>query len=137
MLEQKGVEECKFRPEINRGVPNFEMEENAMLLKGMAKHVQQMENARKAKREISEKNKKYEKQNSDLKNSLNSKKKMIQELIDANEKFKDKIIELEKQNKVQKAKKNEELKKLREKQEMKECMDELSLMQRTLLYTEQ
>lgn len=56
MIEKRKDVECKFKPEINHEVPNFETKE-PMLMKGMAKHLEQMEKARKAKREKEEREK--------------------------------------------------------------------------------
>ncbi len=50
MLHTKNNTECKFQPEINRAVPNYENKEPIMI-KGFAKYLEQMEKARKAKRD--------------------------------------------------------------------------------------
>ena len=55
-LARKDVVECKFQPEINRNVPNFE-NKTPMLMKGMARYLDQMEKARKAKRDKEEREK--------------------------------------------------------------------------------
>ena len=55
-LARKDVTECKFQPEINKNVPNFE-NKTPMLMKGMARYLDQMEKARKAKRDKEEREK--------------------------------------------------------------------------------
>jgi hypothetical protein len=50
------VKECKFKPEINNS-PNFDFKE-PIVIKGFARHLEQMEKARKAKREKEEREKK-------------------------------------------------------------------------------
>jgi hypothetical protein len=55
-LENKERSELKFKPEINKQKPNFENAE-PIIVKGLAKHLEQMEKARKAKRDKEEREK--------------------------------------------------------------------------------
>lgn len=50
------MKECKFHPEIKKEMPNYESKE-PIIIKGFAKHLDQMEKARKAKREKEEREK--------------------------------------------------------------------------------
>lgn len=56
MLENKDNKECKFQPEINREVPNYDSNE-PIIIKGFSKYIDQMEKARKAKRDKEEREK--------------------------------------------------------------------------------
>ena len=55
-MEDREMLECKFHPEIKKEVPNYETKEPIMM-KGFAKHLDQMEKARKAKRDKEEREK--------------------------------------------------------------------------------
>ncbi len=44
------MRECKFRPDINKDIPRYDNKE-PMVMKGLARHMEQMEKARKAKRD--------------------------------------------------------------------------------------
>ena len=50
MKEDKDIEQCNFSPSINKRMPDFESNQ-PMYMKGMAKYLEQMENARQAKRD--------------------------------------------------------------------------------------
>lgn len=52
-LEESQLKAYNFKPELNKGVPNFENKEPIMM-KGYAKHIEQMEKAKKAKRDKEE-----------------------------------------------------------------------------------
>ena len=55
-MNEKDMQECKFHPEIRKDVPNYEVKEPIMI-KGFAKYIDQMEKARKAKRDKEEREK--------------------------------------------------------------------------------
>lgn len=56
LMEEKSLQECKFQPEINRELPNYEVKEPIMM-KGFSRYLEQMERARKAKRDKEEREK--------------------------------------------------------------------------------
>lgn len=49
-IDERDYKECKFRPEINKDKTTFENKE-PLVMKGFARHIDQMEKARKAKRD--------------------------------------------------------------------------------------
>lgn len=102
VLVKKDVAECKFQPEINKSVPNFESNK-PMVMKGMAKYLEQMEKARKAKRDKEEREKEV--------------------FITGENWSRDNLITVPKPFKLsyQNIKKKDDIKKQRELQEMKEC----------------
>ncbi len=55
-MEDAEKKKLNFKPELNKGVPDFENKEPIMM-KGYAKHLDQMEKARKAKRDKEEREK--------------------------------------------------------------------------------
>jgi len=55
-MEEKNMQECKFQPDIKKDTPNYDTKE-PIVMKGFAKHIEQMENARKAKRDKEEREK--------------------------------------------------------------------------------
>ncbi len=55
-MEEKNMQECKFHPDIKKDAPNYDVKEPIMM-KGFAKHIEQMEKARKAKRDKEEREK--------------------------------------------------------------------------------
>lgn len=56
VVEEKSKQECIFKPQINKEKPNYDSNE-PILIKGFAKHLDQMEKARKAKRDKIEREK--------------------------------------------------------------------------------
>ena len=50
LQENKDIEQCNFTPEINKEIPNYE-NNKPIYMKGMARYLNQMEKARKAKRD--------------------------------------------------------------------------------------
>ena len=102
VLVKKDVAECKFQPQINKSVPNFESNK-PMVMKGMAKYLEQMEKARKAKRDKEEREKEV--------------------FITGENWSRDNLITVPKPFKLsyQNIKKKDDIKKQRELQEMKEC----------------
>jgi len=56
LMEEKNMQECKFQPDIKKDTPNYDTKE-PIVMKGFAKHIEQMENARKAKRDKEEREK--------------------------------------------------------------------------------
>lgn len=102
VLVKKDVAECKFQPEINKSIPNFESNK-PMVMKGMAKYLEQMEKARKAKRDKEEREKEV--------------------FITGENWSRDNLITVPKPFKLsyQNIKKKDDIKKQRELQEMKEC----------------
>lgn len=101
-MEKKDIAECKFKPEINKNAPNFE-NNKPMLMKGMSRYLEQMEKARKAKRDKEEREKEV--------------------FITGENWSRDNLITVPKPFKLsyQNAKKKDEAKRDRECQEMKEC----------------
>ena len=55
-MENMNLQECRFKPEINDS-PKFDFKEPIMI-KGFARHLEQMEKARKMKRDKEEREKK-------------------------------------------------------------------------------
>lgn len=102
VLVKKDVAECKFQPQINKSIPNFESNK-PMVMKGMAKYLEQMEKARKAKRDKEEREKEV--------------------FITGENWSRDNLITVPKPFKLsyQNIKKKDDIKKQRELQEMKEC----------------
>jgi hypothetical protein len=56
MLEEKEKVECKFQPAINKDTPKYDNKEPIMI-KGFSRYLDQMEKARKAKRDKEEREK--------------------------------------------------------------------------------